>query len=52
MGPNEISATRKIHGSECFQKKLEIAYTNSLTAQLKALEQKEANRHRGVEGRR
>ena len=29
--------------SECFQKKLERAYTSNLTAQLKALEQKEAD---------
>jgi hypothetical protein len=43
MGHNESSAKRKTHSSECLQKKLERAYTTSVTAHLKALEQKEAN---------
>ena len=43
MEHNESSAKRKTHSSEYLKKKLERAYTNSLTAQLKALEQKEAN---------
>ena len=43
MGHNESSPKRKTHSSECLQKKLERAYTSSLTAHLKALEQKEAN---------
>jgi hypothetical protein len=30
------------------KKKLEIAYTSTLTAHLKALEQKEANSHKGT----
>ena len=34
---------RKTHSSEYLQKKLERAYTSSLTACLKALEQKEVN---------
>jgi hypothetical protein len=34
------------------KKKLDGAYTSSLTAQLKALEQKEANTPRGVDGRK
>ena len=43
MGHSESSPKRKTHSSECLQKKLERAYTSSLTAHLKALEQKEAN---------
>jgi hypothetical protein len=34
------------------KKKLERAYTSSLTAHLKALEQKEPNSPRGVDGRK
>ena len=34
------------------KKKLERAYTSSLTANLKVLEQKEANTPRGIEGRK
>ena len=41
MGHNESSTKRKIHGSWFLQK--ETGKTNNLTAQLKALEQKEAN---------
>ena len=44
MVHNESSAKRKAHSSECLQKKLERAYTSSLTAHLKAWEQKEANK--------
>ena len=40
MGHNESSGKRKTHSSKC---SLERACTNSLTAHLKALEQKEAN---------
>jgi hypothetical protein len=36
----------KIHSSECLKKKLERAYTRSLTAHLIALEEKEANTHK------
>jgi hypothetical protein len=43
MGNNESSAKRKTHSSKCLQKKLERAYTSSLTAHLKALAQNEAN---------
>ena len=43
MGHNESSPKRKTHSSECLQKETERAYTSSLTAHLKALEQKEAN---------
>ena len=43
MEHNESSAKRKTYSSECPQKKMERAYTSSLTAHLKALEQKEAN---------
>ena len=44
MGQNESSAKKKTHSSErASKKKLERAYTSSLTAHLKALEQKEAN---------
>ena len=43
MGHNEGSPKSKTYSSECLQKKLERAYTSSLTAQLEALELKEAN---------
>jgi hypothetical protein len=47
MGHNESSPKRKTHSSECLktnkQTKLEKAHISSLTAHLKALEQKEAN---------
>jgi hypothetical protein len=43
MGQNESSPKRKTHSSEYLQKETERAYTRSLTAHLKALEQKEAN---------
>jgi hypothetical protein len=43
MGHNESSPKRKSHSSEFLKKKLEQAYTSSLTAHLEALEQKEAN---------
>jgi hypothetical protein len=47
MGHNESIPKRKTHSSECSQKKkkkkLERAYTSSLTAYLQALEQKKAN---------
>ena len=37
------SDKKKTHSSECLQKKLERAYTSSLTKHMKALGQKEAN---------
>ena len=40
---NESSAKRKTHSYKCLQKKMERAYTSSLTTHLKTLEQKEAN---------
>jgi hypothetical protein len=43
MGHNESNPKRKTHRPECLQKNLERAYTSSLTAHIKALEQKEAN---------
>ena len=43
MGCNENSTKRKAHGTECFQKETGESYANSLTAHLKALEQKEAD---------
>jgi hypothetical protein len=43
MGHNESSPKRKTHSSEFSKKKLDRAYTSSLTAHLNALEQKEAN---------
>ena len=43
MGHNESIAKRKTHSTECLPKKLERAYTSSLTAHQKALEQTEAN---------
>jgi hypothetical protein len=43
MGHNESISKRKTHSPECLQKKLERAYTSSLTAHLEALELKEAN---------
>ena len=43
MGHNEGSPERKTHSPECSKEKLERAYTSSLTAHLKALEQKEEN---------
>ena len=42
-GHNESSAKRKLIALSDSKKKLERAYTNSLTAQMKALEEKEAN---------
>ena len=46
MGHNESIPKRKTHSSECLktnkQTKLEKAHISSLTAHLKALEQKEA----------
>jgi hypothetical protein len=52
MGHNERIPKRKAHSSVCHEKKLESAYTSSLTAHLKALEQKEENSPREVEGRK
>jgi hypothetical protein len=43
MGHNERSGKRKTHNLSASKKKLERAYTRSLTAHLNALEQKEAN---------
>jgi hypothetical protein len=44
MGHNESSGKRKTHSSKCAsKKKLEKAYMSSLTAHMKALEQREAN---------
>jgi hypothetical protein len=43
MGHNEGSPERKIQSWVLPKNKLEREYTSSLTAQLKALEQKEAN---------
>jgi hypothetical protein len=45
MRNNESNDKKKTHSSKCLQKETgERAYTSSLTAHLKALEQKEANR--------
>jgi hypothetical protein len=52
MGHNECSGMRKTHSSKCIQKELERAYISSLTAYLKALEQKEANIPKRVDGRK
>ena len=52
MGPNESISKRETHSSEGQKKKLERTQTSSLTTQLKALEQQEANHPRGVEGRK
>jgi hypothetical protein len=46
MVQSRSSAKMKIHSSECLKKKLERAYTRSLTAHLIALEEKEANTHK------
>jgi hypothetical protein len=46
MGHNESSAKKKTHALSASKKKLERTYTTSLTAHLKALEQKEASRHK------
>ena len=43
MGHNESSPKRKTNSPECLKKKLERAYTSSLTTHLEALELKEAN---------
>jgi hypothetical protein len=44
MGHNESSAKRKVHSTKGpGKKKLERSYTNNLTTQLRAIEQKEAN---------
>ena len=43
MGCNESSGKRKLIALSASRKKLGRAYTSSLTAHLKALEQKEAN---------
>ena len=43
MGHNKSSTKRKTRGSKSLKKKLERAYTTSLTAHLIALEEKEAN---------
>jgi hypothetical protein len=43
MGHNEISPKNKSHSLSAAKKKLDRAHTSSLTAHLKALEQKEAN---------
>jgi len=43
MRHNESCSKGKAHNSECLRKKQERAYISSLTAHLKALEQKEAN---------
>jgi hypothetical protein len=44
MGHNEGSPKRKTHSSKCLPKELKRAYTSSLTAHMKALDQKEANK--------
>jgi len=43
MGHNDSCAKRKTHSAEFYRKKQERAYVSSLTAHLKALEQKKAN---------
>jgi hypothetical protein len=43
---------RKLIALSASKKKLERAYTSSLTAHLKALDQKEANSLRGVDSRK
>jgi hypothetical protein len=43
MGHNESSAKKKIHNSECLPKETGEKYTSSLTVQLKAVQQNEAN---------
>jgi hypothetical protein len=43
MQHNESSAERKTYSPKCLQKKLERAYTSSMSAHLKTLEEKEAN---------
>ena len=43
MGHNKSSAKRTVIALSASKKKLDRAYTSSLTAYLKALEQKEAN---------
>ena len=45
MGHNESSTTGTLIALSAYKKKLERTYTSSLTAHLKALEQKEANTH-------
>ena len=53
MGHNESSGRRKTHSSKCLQKGTEeSSYTSSLTAHLKALEQKKQIHPRGVESRK
>ena len=42
----------KTQSSECLQKKLVRTHTSSLTTHLIALEQKEANSPKGVDGRK
>jgi hypothetical protein len=44
--------TGKLVALSASKKKLERAYISSVTAQLKALDQKEANTPRGVDSRR
>ena len=43
MGYKESSPKRKTHSSKCLQKETVGAYTSTLIAHLKALEQKDAN---------
>ena len=43
MGHNESIPKRETHSSECLQKETGEGYNSSLTAYLKALEQKEEN---------
>jgi hypothetical protein len=52
MGYNKSSPKRKSHSTEYLKKKLERAYTSSLTAQLKALGQEKQTHSRGVDGRK
>jgi hypothetical protein len=50
MGHNESSGKRKTHTSKCLQ--LKRAYTSSLTAHLKSLNEKKQIYPRGVDGGR
>ena len=43
VGHKDSGAESKIHSTECPQNQLERSHTSNLTAQLKALEQKEVN---------
>jgi hypothetical protein len=52
MGHNESSAKRNNHSSECLEKETGQCVLSSLTAHLKALEQKEAIHPKGIDGKK